>query len=180
MIAIVLKDNVARYWKKMDPEVQHYIMTHAPLVLEDPLPPLREICGSLITVIFAQTTVQGWPDLVENLVAVLDNENVNLVYGALGTLSKLCEDHGRALCQVHDDLPQQPIDILLPKLYQLLSSGKPDLIDLALKCIVHVVPWQPPAFLLSVNDFFAVRSFIHHYRHQSLYSLSTTHSDAVY
>lgn len=157
MIGILLKDNVARHWKTMPPEVQHYIMELGPLVLEDPSLSLREVCGSLISVILAQTTLAGWPTLIENLISVLDNENPNLVQGALRTLSKLCEDHGRALSQVQPNFTHQPTDLLIPKLYELLQSGKPDLMNMALICVSHVIVWQPTALLLTINEFFTVR-----------------------
>lgn len=157
MIGILLKDNVARHWKALPAEVQHYIMELGPLVLEDPSLALREVCGSLISVMLAQTTLAGWPTLIENLISVLDNENPNLVQGALRTLSKLCEDHGRALSQVQPNFTHQPTDLLIPKLYELLQSGKPDLMNMALICVSHVIVWQPTALLLTINDFFTVR-----------------------
>lgn len=179
MVGLVLKDNVARHWKTMTPEVQHYIMELAPAALQDPSLALREVCGSLISVILAQTTIAGWPHLVDNLIACLHDENTNLVQGALTSLSLLCEDHGRALSTPQSNVTQQPTDLLIPKLYEILQSNKPEMVDAALKCISHLIPWQPVALHLSINDFFAVRFSLTHIRQETSLRRSSNHSTLI-
>jgi len=158
MISIILKDNVARYWSTMSPEVQQYIMANAPNMLAHPEMHLRQSCATLISVILAQTTLVGWPDLVDNLLAALDSDNAALVHGAFITLGRVCEDHGRELSKNHPELPHQPIDALIPKLLENISSGKEEAIDLSLKCFTYIIPWKPSALLLRIKDFFQVRA----------------------
>jgi transportin-1 len=154
MIAIILNGNVARYWKTLAPEVQQYIMITAPNMLAHPEMLLREQCATLLSVILGQTKLVGWPDLVDNLVASLDSDNASLVHGAFTTLSRLAEDHGRELCQTHPELPHQPSEVIIPKLLQLLASGREDLVEMSLKCITHLIPWKPSTLLLHIKDFF--------------------------
>lgn len=157
MLSIMLKDNVARFWKMLGGEVKQYIMANIPNMLAHPVQFLRDACGGVITVILAQTKIEGWPDLVQNLVAALDDTNPHMVQGAFTTLRMICEDHGRELCKSYSGLPHQPSDIIIPKLFQLLSSGREDL-NLSLKCLVHLIPWKPPFLLLNIKDFFTVRA----------------------
>lgn len=157
MISIILKENVIRYWKLMPPEVQQYIMSIVPNLISDPDLHLRELCGALICAILAQTHISGWPNIVFDLIGALDSDNANLVLGAFGTISKLFEDHGRELCQPLPDFPQQPTEILVPKLLQMMSPEHEDLLNLSLQIFIHMIPWKPAALLVHINDFFQVR-----------------------
>jgi transportin-1 len=157
MLAIILKDNVSRYWKTLSAEVQQYIMVNGPVMLSHPEMLLRELCSGLITVILAQTKFAGWPDILDNLIAAMDSDNPNLVAGTMATLDKICEDHGRELCQIHPELAQQPIALLIPKLLTLIESDKEEAVNNSLKCIIHLIPWKPSKLLLEIKRFLQVR-----------------------
>ena len=153
--AITLKNYVRDSYRSIPTAQLTYIRSSIVECLEDSNPQIRSYAGSVITELVQQLGILGWPEIIPNLLALAANEKGNVPpstqEGAMGALSKICEDSMDALDK--DYQGQRPSDIMLPKLLQLTCSPLPDVRALALHSVNHFIPHKPRALQQLVDPF---------------------------
>ena len=151
--AITLKNYVKDSFKSIPAPQLAYIRSSIVECLEDPNPQIRSYAGSVITELVQRVGVLGWPEIIPELLALAANEKGNVhpsaQEGAMGALSKICEDCMATLDE--DYQGQRPSDIMLPKLLQLTYSPLPDVRALALRSVNHFIPHKPRALQTLVD-----------------------------
>ena len=153
--AITLKNHVRDSYRSIPAAQLTYIRSSIVECLEDPNPQIRSYAGSVITELVQQVGILGWPGIIPELLTLAANEKGNVPpstqEGAMGALSKICEDSIGALDK--DYQGQRPSDIMLPKLLQLTCSPLPDVRALALHSVNHFIPHKPRALQQLVDPF---------------------------
>ena len=153
--AITLKNYVKDSFKSIPAPQLTYIRSSIVECLEDPNPQIRSYAGSVITELVQRVGVLGWPEIIPELLAFAANEKGNIQpsaqEGAMGALSKICEDCMSTLDK--DYQGQRASDIMLPKLLQLTYSPLPDVRALALRSVNHFIPHKPRALQTLVDPF---------------------------
>eukprot|EP00252_Welwitschia_mirabilis_P011248 TRINITY_DN2531_c0_g1_i2.p1 TRINITY_DN2531_c0_g1~~TRINITY_DN2531_c0_g1_i2.p1 ORF type:complete len:886 (-),score=195.35 TRINITY_DN2531_c0_g1_i2:941-3598(-) len=150
---LLLKNNLKTTYHHLNPSYQQYIKSELLLCLGAPDRHLRSTVGTVISVIFQQTHVQGWPDLLQALVQCFDSNDFNHMEGALDALSKICEDVPENLDAEVPGLPEKPINIFLPRLFQFFQSPHASLRKLAVGSVNQFIVFMPRALLLSMDQY---------------------------
>jgi hypothetical protein len=138
MAGLYLKNNVATYYDRIHPEVRNYIKENCLRSLLDPHPLVRNTMGTLVTTIVTKGGLEEWPELLPQLVQLIDAPNYDSCEGALHTLRKICED---SIDQMHDDRLRPLIDHVISKCIGLLDSPHEKIRVHALVCLnqfIHV------------------------------------------
>ena len=151
--AISLKNVIRPKYASLAPESQAYIRSSMVQCLADPNLQIRNFVGNVITEVVKQGGVLGWPELYSELFSIAGNEkrdaSQQFQAGAISALAKVCEDNKKALDK--DYQGQRPLDILLPRLYQLTTSQNEKVRAVALESINIFIPQKPSALLHSVD-----------------------------
>ena len=151
--AISLKNVIKPRYASLAPDQQAYIRSSIVNCLADKNLQIRNFVGNVITEVVKQGGVLGWPELYSELFSLAGNEKGDASQysqeGAISALAKVCEDNKKALDR--DYQGQRPLDILLPRLYQLTTSRNDKVRALALESINIFIPQRPGALLTSVD-----------------------------
>lgn len=123
--AIMLKNNVKSNYKSMPEQSKAYIKSNILNGLSDPTGQIRNYVGNVITEIVKKGGVQGWQEVIPQLITIIEQTagqaSPEAQDGAMGALFKICEDNKKALDQEHNS--QRPLTFLLPKLLQFMTSS---------------------------------------------------------
>lgn len=121
----MLKNNVKSNYKAMPEQSRTYIRSSIMSGLSDQNPQIRSYAGNVITEIVRQGGILGWPQVLSELLSLIDNDGGNVSAetqdGAMGALLKICEDNKSALNKLYDG--QRPLDHLVPKLLDFTASS---------------------------------------------------------
>ena len=151
--AISLKNVIRPKYLSLDSEKQAYIRSSMVQCLADANLQIRNFVGNVITEVVKQGGVLAWPELYSELFSIAGNEkgdtSQQFQEGAISALAKVCEDNKRALDR--DYQGQRPLDILLPRLYQLTTSQNDKVRALALESINVFIPQKPSALINSID-----------------------------
>lgn len=120
----MLKNNVTTTYNVMPEESKTYLKSHIVLGLQDQNSSIRSFTGSVITEMIRQGGILGWPEVLSELIALVENTNRTMSPeaqdGAMGALLKICEDNKKALNKLYGG--QRPLDFLIPKLLDFSLS----------------------------------------------------------
>lgn len=121
----MLKNNVKTNYKTMPDQSKNYIRSSILSGLSDQNAQIRSYAGNVITEIVRQGGLLGWPQVLSELISLIDNSQSNVSAetqdGAMGALLKICEDNKSALNKTYDG--QRPLDFLVPKLLEFTASS---------------------------------------------------------
>ncbi|KAJ6386115.1 hypothetical protein OIU77_029140 [Salix suchowensis] len=129
---LLLKNNLRNAYKTMMPAYQQYIKSELLPCLGAADRHIRSTVGTIISVVVQLGGILGWPELLQALITCLDSNDLNHMEGAMDALSKICEDIPQVLDSDVPGLPDRPIKIILPRLYQFFQSPHTSLKKLAL------------------------------------------------
>lgn len=122
--AVMLKNNVKATYKSLSEPNKTYLRSTILLGLQDQNTQIRSYAGNVITEMVRQGGILGWPQVLSELIALVDNTSANVSSeaqdGAMGALLKICEDNKNALNKVYEG--QRPLDFLIPKLLDFTLS----------------------------------------------------------
>lgn len=123
--AVMLKNNVKATYKTLPEESKTYLRSTIIIGLQDQNAQIRSYAGNVITEMVRQGGILGWPQVLSELISLVDNSSGNVSPeaqdGAMGALLKICEDNKNALNKVYDG--QRPLDFLIPKLLDFTLSA---------------------------------------------------------
>ncbi|KAF4044786.1 HEAT-like repeat [Phytophthora infestans] len=121
-------------------------------ILADPLSPIRNAAGSIVTTFVSQYTfLDEWPELMPALHALLEQQDENALAGAFGALVKICEDSAAKL----ENSPSRPLNVLVPKLLQYFHHQNANFRRDALECLNNVLIYMPVGLVVQMENFLA-------------------------
>ena len=151
--AINLKNMIKSAFKHLNEDDRAYIRSCALNCLDDPNGQIRTLTGTLITEIVHKGGVQGWPELLPELLSLAANEKGNVSNAAqeasMSALVKVCEDRKDDLEKTYQE--QKPLHFILPRLLDICSSSNAQVRSLAIACINVFIP-QSSEVLVSFLD----------------------------
>ncbi|KAH8498074.1 hypothetical protein H0E87_017119 [Populus deltoides] len=150
---LLLKNNLRNAYKTMTPAYQQYIKSELLPCLGAADRHVRSTVGTIISVVVQLGGILGWPEFLQALITCLDSNDLNHMEGAMDALSKICEDIPQVLDSDVPGLPDRPIKIILPRLYQFFQSPHTSLKKLALGSVNQYIMLMPAALYASMNQY---------------------------
>ncbi|KNA13109.1 hypothetical protein SOVF_119770 [Spinacia oleracea] len=150
---LLLKNNLRTAFKTMAPANQQYMKSELLPCLGSPDRHIRTTAGTIISVIVQLVGVIGWPELLQALLTYLDSTDLNQVEGAMDALSKICEDIPQVLDSEVPGMPERPINIFLPKLFEFFRSTHAMLRKLALSSVNQYIMLMPSFLYMSMDQY---------------------------
>ncbi|GMG52596.1 unnamed protein product [Ambrosiozyma monospora] len=118
-------------------QLQNHILAELPLGLLDQDPLVRNITGNVITALFSSLGVTSWPAILPCLMQLASGDGSSLINsagangalttsrqsqeGAMGALSKICEDSSRILDREYGG--ERPLNFMVPRFIELMGCG---------------------------------------------------------
>ncbi|XP_017247330.2 transportin-1 [Daucus carota subsp. sativus] len=118
---LLLKNNLKNAYTAMPLENQEFIKSELLPCLGARDRQIRSTTGTIISVLIQLGGAASWPELLNTLVNCLDSNDLNLMEGAMDDLSKICEDIPQVMDSETPGLSERPINIFLPRLFQLFQ-----------------------------------------------------------
>ena len=132
-----------------------YIRSATRLGLRDTNNQVRNSAGSIITELLQQAGLLAWPEVLNELLTLVDNTSGDVPVlaqeAAMSALVKVCEDNRKILDR--DYSGQRPLDVIIPKLLQFTSNGSAKVRSMALGTIHVFLPHRPQALIASMGLF---------------------------
>lgn len=131
---LLLKNSLLQNFTHKTVECRSHILAEIVqgLLVDEPL--VRNITGSAITSLFAITGVEGWPHLLVFLLELAcHGPTLASQEGAMGALSKICEDSAIQLDQPYGN--ERPLDLVVPHLLELTAHASPKIRAHSLSCM---------------------------------------------
>jgi transportin-1 len=155
--AIMLKNNVKTSYSVLSGATLAYIRSSILLGLQDGNPQIRNFTGNVITEMVRQGGILGWTELLPELIALVGNDSGSVSAGtqegAMGALSKVCEDNSKSLDKDYGG--QKPLFFIIPKLLDFTSSSIPKVRTYALASINVFIPQKSEALIASLDAILA-------------------------
>lgn len=151
--AVNLKNHIKLFYKAIPKDQLAYIKAATLNVLRDSNSQLRSFAGTVITEIVQQGGLLQWPEILQELVALVGNTDRNVPAetqeGAMSALAKVCEDNRKLLDKEFQG--QRPMTIMVPKLLEFASHLNPKIRVFALSTLKSFIP-QKSQVLFSALD----------------------------
>ncbi|PYI04815.1 importin subunit beta-2 [Aspergillus sclerotiicarbonarius CBS 121057] len=132
-----------------------FIRSATLLGLRDANPHVRKSAGTIITELVQQAGLLAWPDVLHELLTLVDNTSGTVQplaqEAAMSALSKVCEDNRKILDR--DYQGQCPLDVIIPKLLEFTSNQSSKVRSMALGTIHVFLPHRPKALVASMDLF---------------------------
>ncbi|CAN3353551.1 importin subunit beta-2 [Diutina catenulata] len=122
------------------------------LLVEDRL--ARNITGNIITALFSQVGVDGWPQALGQLFELATQApQQSSQDAAMSALAKICEDSAYKLEREYNGA--KPVEVMVPQLLQLMQSpsASSQTRALAISCLNEFIPGKPQALVASLDQF---------------------------
>lgn len=151
---LLLKNNILQSLESMPPAVVEALKAEMLEGIADPERRVRRTIGTCISTVATKMGdphdqygewLASWPSLMPTLAGLLDTGELAAVDGALDVLSKICEDVPDRM--VADS--QQPLNVILPKLFAFFSSEEGTFREAALHIMNQFILLDPPALQVS-------------------------------
>jgi hypothetical protein len=150
--AIMLKNNVKNSFKSIPESSREYLKANVLLGLQDTNAQIRSYVGNVTTEVVRQGGVLGWPQVLPDLVAMVEGQNGQSSPesrdGAMGAIFKICEDNRKSLDKEYQT--QRPLAFLLPKLVEFTRNNDAKVRSKALAAI-NVFLKEPVALSIREN-----------------------------
>ncbi|EMR68925.1 hypothetical protein MGN70_004471 [Eutypa lata] len=152
--AIMLKNNVKTAFKQISTDSLSLVKMAIPMGLQDKNSQIRNYAGNIATELIRRGGLLSWPELLPELLKILDNESGQFSNeaqeGAIAALAKICEDNTKMLEREVNG--QRPLNFILPKLIHATKSPLPRVRAQALTAINVFTPRKSQAMLNSIDD----------------------------
>uniref|UniRef100_A0AC35U8E7 Importin N-terminal domain-containing protein n=1 Tax=Rhabditophanes sp. KR3021 TaxID=114890 RepID=A0AC35U8E7_9BILA len=143
---IILKNILKIRWKQIPANIQEYVKEKSLKSVIDPHSPIiRATAGSIITTIFSNDEGR-WIPVIYYLIEVLQRENVCAIEGALGAMSKICEDSST-------HLEEKEILSVVPLILHFFKHEKPNFRGSALSIINNILLTSNETMLVYFDHF---------------------------
>ena len=151
--AIMLKNSIKTSYKTVPDASKNYIRSVILSGLQDPNVQIRNYAGNVVTELFKQGGIMGWPQLLPSLLELVENKDSNVPdqtqEGAMSALFKICEDNKRALDREYQG--QRPLQFLFPKFLEFTRSPMSKVRATALASIDVFLPEKSATVLESID-----------------------------
>ncbi|EYE98912.1 putative importin beta-2 subunit [Aspergillus ruber CBS 135680] len=158
--AMNVKTKIRVAYHTISQQSMSYIRSATLIGLRDNDQQVRASAGSIITELLQQAGLLAWPEVLQELIALMDNSSGDVPIvtqeAAMSALAKVCEDNHKILDR--DYAGQRPLDVIIPKLMEFTSNESPKVRAMALGTIHIFLPHRPQA-LISSMDFFLSQLF---------------------
>lgn len=155
--AINLKNHIKLSYQSIPKQALAYIKTSVVQALQDTNPQLRGFAGTVITEIVQQGGLLEWPEILSELLSMVNNESQTVPLeaqeGAMSALAKLCEDNKKLLNR--DVQGQQPLTTLVPMLLKFTVHTDSRIRRFALQTLNIFIPQKPKALISLLNSYLA-------------------------
>jgi transportin-1 len=153
--AINLKNYIKLSYRSIPKPALEFIKTALISVLQDTTPQLRTFAGTVITEVIQQGGLLQWPELLTELLSLVNNDTQNVPAeaqeGAMSALAKVCEDNKKLLNR--EIQGQQPINILIPMLLKFTEHTNPRSRRFALQTLNVFIPLKPKILFASMDTY---------------------------
>ncbi|KIW18363.1 hypothetical protein PV08_02651 [Exophiala spinifera] len=150
-----LKNHIKLFYSNIPKDQLAYVKAATLTVLRDPNPQLRGFAGTVITEIVTQGGLLQWPEILQELLSLVDNSAGNAPAetqeGAMSALAKVCEDNRKLLDKEFQG--QRPMTVIVPKLLEFATHSNPKIRVLALSTLKTFIP-QKSQVLFSALDIY--------------------------
>lgn len=135
----------------IDAESVSYLKSNIINGLNDSDNLIRSITGNVITSLFTQLQVSGWPEILSLLLNMIESSNDITKTSAMSALSKICEDSARQLNREYQG--QRPLDYMIPKFLEFMTSSNQKVRSGSVFCINKFVEIKSQSFLPHIDAF---------------------------
>ncbi|PYH45733.1 putative importin beta-2 subunit [Aspergillus saccharolyticus JOP 1030-1] len=152
--AMNLKTKIRVAYATINGESLSYIRSATLISLRDHNMQVRSSAGNIITELVQQAGLLAWPDVLNELLSLVENSgNVPSFTqeAAMSALAKVCEDNRKILDR--DYQGQCPLDVIIPKLLEFTSNQSAKVRSMALRTIHTFLPTRPKALVASMDLF---------------------------
>ncbi|GES62288.1 importin subunit beta-2 [Aspergillus terreus] len=153
--AMNLKTKIRLAYTTIPPPCLSYIRSATIIVLRDTNRQVSNSAGSIITELVQQAGLLAWPEVLHELLTLVDNTPGDVPAlaqeAAMSALAKVCEDNSKIL--ERDYQGQCPLDVLIPKLLEFTSNPSSKVRTMALSTIHIFLPRRPHALVASMDLF---------------------------
>lgn len=150
---LLLKNNLKNAYTSMPMANKEFIKSELLPCLGAGDRQIRSTAGTIISVLAQLGGVTSWPELLNTLVKCLDSNDLNHMEGAMDALSKICEDIPQVLDSETAGSSERPINIFLPRLFQLFQSPHASLRKLSLGSVNQYIMLMPSVLYISMDKF---------------------------
>jgi transportin-1 len=149
---LILKNNLRKYYKTIPSPAMEHIKQLIVQALADPVMYLRSTAGNVITSLVYYLGLHQWPDLLRQLVFLLDSKDIFAVQGAMDALYKICEDIPD---QLNNEEVGRPLNYLIPKLITFFQHPDDLIRSSALAAVLNFLPSHdmPNALVVNMDGF---------------------------
>lgn len=127
------------------------------ITLQDQSPQIRGFAGTVITEIVQQGGLLQWPEVLEDLVSYVGNDDgqvsAEAQEGAMSALAKVCDDNKKLLDR--DFQGQRPINVIVPRLLQFATNPNIRIRVFALKTLGSFIPQKPEILMSNIEGYVA-------------------------
>ncbi|ANB15835.1 Kap104p [Sugiyamaella lignohabitans] len=148
---LLLKNNIRPRYAQLPAESQNYIKTEVLKGLTDPVSLVRNVAGNVITTLVSVAGIEGWPEVLPNLMSMAETGDVRAQEGAMSALAKICEDSASQLDAVYDG--QRPLNFMVPKFLQFTTSSSPKVRSQSIFCLTQFILISSQALLAHLDTF---------------------------
>ncbi len=128
-----------------------YLMENILNGLSDSNKMIRNITGSVITSLFFVTGVKEWPQLLPQLIQLVESSsNSSTKESSISALEKICEDNGQKLID-EDYNGSKPLEFLLPKFHNFTTSNNNQIKKSGISCINHFIALRSDIILNNLD-----------------------------
>ncbi|CUM56393.1 unnamed protein product [Debaryomyces tyrocola] len=132
---------------------------------------VRNITGNVITSLFSNFGIEGWPQALPQLIELASLNSPDGTYiaqeAAMGALSKICEDSALSLDREFNG--ERPLNFMISNFLKLSTNPQSGKIrSLSIHCINQFIPLKTQSFLIHLDEFL-----------QKLFELATDSNNEV-
>lgn len=121
--------------------------------LVDPDHMIRNVASIVVTSVLSLVKIGGWPEILGQLLQLIESSSVDAQEGAIYALARICEDSAAELDTDHTGRGDRPTNTLIPTLITVCSSQSPKIRGQAIFCLIQFIPFQSQAFLAHIDEF---------------------------
>ncbi|VVT56628.1 uncharacterized protein SAPINGB_P005185 [Magnusiomyces paraingens] len=135
---VKLKNNILQNLTLLDGQTVAYIKSQIVNGLSDPEQLVRNVTGNVITSLVTQLHIDGWPEILPELMSLVESSNETIVQeSSLSALAKICEDSAASLDKEYAG--QRPLDYMIPKFLEFATYQSQRVRALSIQCITQFV-----------------------------------------
>mmetsp|Transcript_67270 Transcript_67270/g.154555 ORF Transcript_67270/g.154555 Transcript_67270/m.154555 type:complete len:888 (+) Transcript_67270:81-2744(+) len=150
LAGIELKNTIKAHHQTVSGDVLTFVKTGILKVLADPVREIRRTAAVVISTVVTIATLDAWPDLMQQLVGMVDSGSPEMLDGAMGAFRFICDD---ASGQLSDEKQAEVLNAMITKFIVLFSSQNAEHRCSAVYCIRQFIYRLPNAFVVNLPAF---------------------------